>query len=674
MSTNSAKKQNTSPVTHEQMSGALRALAMDAVQAANSGHPGMPMGMADVATVLYSKFLKFDPSNPTWPDRDRFILSAGHGSMLLYGLNYLTGYEKISLEEIKNFRQLGAITNGHPEVEHEAGIETTTGPLGQGLANAVGMALAEQILAERFGKDIVDHYTYTIAGDGCMMEGLSHEACSLAGHLGLGKLVVLYDDNKICIDGPTDMTFTDDTLKRFESYGWHVTQIDGHDEDAITKAIAQAQLITDKPSLIACETKIGYGAPTKEGSSSSHGSPLGEDEIKGARENINWPHAPFDIPAEILENWRDIGTHAIEDRKAWQLRLDGLEGSQREMFDRAMKGRISHIVEPLINDFKKQQASDAPKVATRKASAMVLEALVPNIPSLVGGSADLTGSNLTLVKECGAISAKSFKGQYVYYGVREHAMASIMNGMTLHKGIVPYGGTFMCFTDYCRSSIRLSALMEQRVVYVMTHDSIGLGEDGPTHQPVEHLSSLRSMPNLNVFRPADVIETAECWEIALGTQKTPSILSLTRQGLPTLRTEHSDENLTRKGAYILSEAKSDLGELKATLLATGSEVELAMKAQEVLQGDGIATRVVSVPCFELFDQQDSKYQQSILCNDSIKVGIEAAVRYGWDKYLGPHGAFIGMDGFGDSAPADQLYEKFGITVDAVVKAVQKRIS
>lgn len=674
MSTNTAKKQNTSPVTHEQMSGALRALAMDAVQAANSGHPGMPMGMADVATVLYSKFLKFDPSNPTWPDRDRFILSAGHGSMLLYGLNYLTGYEKFSLEEIKNFRQLGAITNGHPEVEPEAGIETTTGPLGQGLANAVGMALAEQILAERFGKDIVDHYTYTIAGDGCMMEGISHEACSLAGHLGLGKLVVLYDDNKICIDGPTDMTFTDDTLKRFESYGWHVTQIDGHDEDAITKAIAEAQLITDKPSLIACETKIGYGAPTKEGSSSSHGSPLGEDEIKGTRENINWPHAPFDIPSEILENWRDIGTHAIEDRKAWQLRLDGLEGSQRELFDRAMKGRISHIVEPLINDFKKQQTTDTPNVATRKASAMVLEALVPNLPSLVGGSADLTGSNLTLVKECGAISAKSFKGQYVYYGVREHAMASIMNGMTLHKGIIPYGGTFMCFTDYCRSSIRLSALMEQRVVYVMTHDSIGLGEDGPTHQPVEHLSSLRSMPNLNVFRPADVVETAECWEIALDTQKTPSILSLTRQGLPTLRTEHSDENLTRKGAYILSEANGDLGELKATLLATGSEVELAMKAQEVLQSDGIATRVVSVPCFELFDQQDSKYQQSILCNDSIKVGIEAAVRYGWDKYLGPHGAFIGMDGFGDSAPADELYEKFGITVDAVVKAVQKRIS
>jgi len=671
MSSEAAKIQETQSVSHQEMANAIRSLAMDAIQKANSGHPGMPMGMADVATVLYSKFLKFDPSHPTWPDRDRFILSAGHGSMLLYALNYLTGYEKISLDDIKNFRQLHSVTAGHPEYDPEAGIETTTGPLGQGIANAVGFALAEKLLAARFGDDLVDHYTYTIAGDGCLMEGISHEACSLAGHLKLGQLIVLYDDNGISIDGSTDLSFTEDIPKRFESYGWHVDSIDGHDPEAIARAIAEAQLHKDQPSIICCKTKIGYGAPNKEGSSSSHGSPLGEEEIAGTRKALNWPHAAFEIPDAILDSWRSVGETGQEARKAWQIRLDGLSSDKREIFDRFMSGKASHLVEDALNDFKKTVSEDKPSWATRQSSGNTLERIIPIAKSLIGGSADLTGSNNTYIKEhMPPVSSDDFSGRYIHYGVREHAMAAMMNGMALHRGLIPYSGTFLCFADYSRPSIRLAALMEQRVIHVMTHDSIGLGEDGPTHQPVEHLASLRAMPNVLVMRPADAVETAECWQIALESYKTPSVLSLTRQGIPTMRTEHTEDNLVRKGAYILSEAE---GDLKVTLFATGSELHLAKEAQDKLHAEGIGTRVVSVPCFELFEEQDDKYKQSLICNDSVKVAVEAACKQGWERFIGFDGAFIGMNSFGDSAPADELYKHFGITTDNIIKAVHERL-
>ncbi len=649
----------------KQMASAIRALSMDAVEAAQSGHPGMPMGMADVATVLYSKFLKFDPNNPQWADRDRFVLSAGHGSMLLYALNFLTGYEKFTLEEIKNFRQMGAITAGHPEVEHDAGIETTTGPLGQGISTAVGMALGERIMNGRFGDDLVDHYTYVIAGDGCMMEGISHEAASLAGHLKLGKLIVLYDDNGICIDGSTDMTFTDDTPKRFEAYGWDVQSIDGHDFAAIDAALEQAQN-TDTPSLICCKTHIGFGAPTKQDSSSAHGSPLGADEIAGAREAIGWPHAPFVIPDDVLADWRDVGALGADDHAQWQ---DNLMNSDKQgEFIKAISGDISEDIAPLIQEIKAEWAAEKPKKATRATSGMVLNKLVPAVKELVGGSADLTGSNLTKASN-DIVTRDNYDGQYIYYGVREHAMAACMNGLALHGGIIPFGGTFLVFTDYCRPAIRLSALMQQRVVYVMTHDSIGLGEDGPTHQPVEHLASLRAMPNINVFRPCDAIETAEAWEVALTTGQTPSILALTRQGVPTLRGAET-ENLSARGAYILRESgdKPDV-----TLYASGSEVEIAHKAYNQLVADGHAVRLVSVPCMDLFWQQDPDYITNLICNDSVKVAIEAGVRMGWDSIIGTHGAFIGMNSFGASAPIDELYKHFGITSEAVVKAAKTKL-
>ncbi len=651
------------------MASAIRALTMDAVQAANSGHPGMPMGMADVATVLYAKFLKFDPKNPEWPDRDRFILSAGHGSMLLYALNYLTGYEKITLEDLKSFRQMGRITAGHPEYEPEAGIEMTTGPLGQGIATAAGFALAERIMNARFGDDLVNHTTYVIAGDGDMMEGISHEACSLAGHLGLGKLIVLYDDNEICIDGPTDMTFTDDTPKRFESYGWDVQSIDGHNYDEIEAAIAKAQT-TDTPSLICCKTHIGFGAPTKQGSSSSHGAPLGEEEIKGTRENLDWPHGPFEIPEDILSQWRHTGElhHLSPDSHytKWKERVEG--DSSKDAFLKALNEDISADIAPLIQELKTSFATEKPKKATRQTSGMVLEKLVPAVSELVGGSADLTGSVNTKAS-ADIVTKNDYNGQYVYYGVREHAMAAAMNGMALHGGIIPYSGTFLVFTDYCRPSIRLSALMNQRVIYVMTHDSIGLGEDGPTHQPVEHLASLRAMPNMNVFRPCDGIETAECWEAALTTPDTPSVLSLTRQGLPTL-CENRAENMCAKGAYILKETGD---EPKITLFASGSEVEIAHEAYEKLSQDH-AVRLVSVPCMDLFWQQEDEYIHNIICNKSIKVAVEAGVRQGWSRLIGPHSTFIGMDSFGASAPAGELYKHFGITAEAVVEAVKKKLA
>ncbi len=666
-----AKIEEQQTATHTEMANAIRVLSMDAIQKANSGHPGMPLGMADVMTVLFSKFMKFDSKNPTWQDRDRFILSAGHGSMLLYAINYLTGYDKIQLKDIKNFRQLHSVTAGHPEYNPEAGIEMTTGPLGQGISSAVGFALAERILAERFGTDLVNHYTYVVAGDGCLMEGISHEACSLAGHLGLGKLILLYDDNGISIDGSTDITFTEDVAKRYEAYKWHVQKIDGHSPEEITTAIANAQLETEKPSIICCKTKIGYGAPNKENSSSAHGSPLGEEEIALTRKNLNWSYSAFEIPDHILNSWREIGSMGQESRKAWQVRLDSLRGEDRELFDRAYSGKISHISKDIINDMKKEISQTQPKIATRKASGNVLEKIIPKIYSMIGGSADLTGSNNTLVKDSMPfIDKHKFNGRYINYGVREHAMAAIMNGMALHRGLIPYAGTFMCFSDYSRPAMRLSALMKQRVIYIMTHDSIGLGEDGPTHQPVEHLASFRAMPNILTMRPCDAVETAEAWQIALEEMKTPSILTLTRQAIPTIRTSHTDENLSRKGAYVISEAD---GDFQVSIFASGSEVHLAIEAQKILQQDSIKTRVISVPCFELFNQQSDEYRQSITCNGGIKLAVEAGVKQGWERFIGPHGIFIGMNSFGDSAPADELYEYFGITVDKIVSSIKAKL-
>ena len=671
MSAEPAKSPTPQTVTHKDMANALRALSMDAVQKANSGHPGMPMGMADVATVLFSKFMKFDPSLPTWADRDRFILSAGHGSMLLYSILHLTGYEKMTLDEIKNFRQMKSLTPGHPEVMQDVGIETTTGPLGQGISNGVGFALSERLLNARFGNDIVSHYTYVIASDGDLMEGISHEACSLAGHLGLGRLIVLYDDNSISIDGPTSLSFTDDTPKRFEAYGWETFTVDGHNPEEITKAIAAAQMNHDKPSLICCKTKIGYGAPTKEGTSSSHGSPLGDEEIAGARKNLGWSHAPFDIPADVTNAWRSVGEIGQKDRKNWQARLDQMDGTIRTQFDRQMKGDVSAEVKIAITAFKTQMTKDAPKIATRAASGKVLEALIPVLPEMIGGSADLTGSNLTLTKDMGAVAKDNFKGSYIYYGVREHAMAAAMNGMALHKGLIPYSGTFLSFTDYCRPAIRLSALMKQRVIYVMTHDSIGLGEDGPTHQPVEHLAALRAIPNVLVLRPADVIETAEAWQIALEHTTGPSILVLTRQNLPLLRTEYVDANVSAKGAYVLSPASAP--DAAVTIWATGSEVEIAIDAQKKLEAEKIPARVISVPSLELFAQQDDSYRSKLLDGSVLNVAIEAGVRQGWDAIIGPEGIFIGMKSFGESAPYQELYEHFGITADHLVAAVKARL-
>ncbi len=667
MPVNTAVNQKLQAATPQEMANALRALSMDAVQKANSGHPGMPMGMADVATVLFTRFMKFDPALPAWPDRDRFILSGGHGSMLLYSLLHLTGYEQMTLDQIKNFRQLGSLTPGHPEVMPDCGIETTTGPLGQGIGNAVGFALGERLMNARFGDDLVNHYTYAMCGDGDLMEGISHEACSLAGHLGLGRLIMLYDDNGISIDGPTALSFSDDTRKRFEAFGWETFAVDGHDQSAVAEAIAKAQLNQRQPSLICCKTKIGFGAPTKEGKSSSHGAPLGAEEIEGARKNLHWPYAPFEVPGHIAAAWRDAGKRGAALRKNWQVRLDGSD--KRDAFTHGQHGDVAPQVEGLIRDFKKKVKAEAPKVATRKASGMVLDALVPHMPELIGGSADLTGSNLTLAKDMGFAAKDNFKGHYVYYGVREHAMAAMMNGLALHRGLIPYGGTFLSFTDYCRPSIRLSALMKQRVVYVMTHDSIGLGEDGPTHQPVEHVAALRAIPNVLVMRPADVVETAECWQIALEKQDAPSILVLTRQNLPLVRKESGDENLTRRGAYILAEAQ---GEHAVTLWATGSEVEIALKARDLLQADKIGTRVISAPCLELYDQQDAAYKKS-LAGGKVTATIEAAVRFGWDRYIGQDGIFIGMKSFGESAPAEELYKHFGITAEDAAAAVKKKL-
>jgi transketolase len=652
--------------THKDMANAIRALAMDAVEKAKSGHPGMPMGMADVATVLFTRFLKFDASTPDWPDRDRFVLSAGHGSMLLYALLHLTGYPGMTMDQLARFRQLGSRTAGHPEHGHAAGIETTTGPLGQGLANAVGMALAERLLNARLGEGVVDHFTYVLAGDGCLMEGISQEAISLAGHLKLNKLIVLFDDNQISIDGPTSLAVSDDQVKRFEASGWAARRVDGHDVEAIAGAIEWARR-SDKPTLIAAKTIIGYGAPTKQGKASTHGEPLGGEEIKGAREKLGWASAPFEVPPHVLSAWRAAGARGAGERKAWEQRTSRLDAAKRAMLGDPMDASARQALSGAVAEIKAEFAASPPKIATRVASQRVLEKLVPALPSLIGGSADLTGSNGTRTRHHTAVAPGAFGGNYIHYGVREHAMAAAMNGLALHGGIVPYGGTFLVFTDYCRPAIRLSALMRQRVIYVMTHDSIGLGEDGPTHQPVEHLAALRAMPNLHVFRPADPIETAECWELALQSKETPSILALTRQAVPALRKEGA-ANLCAKGAYVLAETA---GRKRAvTILATGSEVGLAMEARAQLAKDGVEAAVVSMPCWELFAAQPVAYRDAVL-GQAPRVAVEAAVGFGWERWLGDGGVFVGMEGFGASAPASALYEHFGITAVKVVEAAKR---
>jgi len=651
-------EQNLSP-----MANAIRALSMDAVECAHSGHPGMPMGMADVATVLFSKFLKFDAANPDWLDRDRFVLSAGHGSMLLYSLLYLTGYEDMTIEEIKNFRQWGSRTAGHPEYGDAPGIETTTGPLGQGLGNAVGMAIAEKMMKAQFGEDVVDHKIYVIAGDGCLMEGISHEAISLAGHLRLNNLIVLFDDNHISIDGSTDLAVSDNQLERFQASHWEVMNIDGHSFMEIEIALKKAQSST-KPVLIACKTQIAMGSPNKAGTSAVHGSPLGPEEIAATRKNIHWPYEPFVIPEEVLSAWRNVGSQSQTAYQKWK---DALSKNPRQSeFKRRIEGKLLTNWQVPLQDLLKKFVAEKTNVATRQSSQMVLDVLSPAIPELVGGSADLTGSNNTKAKDMVPIEANDFKGRYIHYGVREHGMAAAMNGIALHGGLIPYGGTFLTFTDYCRPSIRLSALMGIRVIYVMTHDSIGLGEDGPTHQPIEHLASLRAIPNLQVFRPADAIEVAECWALAISSEKTPSILALTRQKLPLLR-EDVSENLSSKGAYVLREAK---GIRKVTLLATGSEVEIAMRAHEILNAKGIPTAVVSMPCWELFEKQDPSYKNSVFGKDTFRIAIEAASPMGWEKYVGEKGEIIAMNRFGASAPFEALYEKFGFTADHIVKIVE----
>ena len=648
------------------MANAIRALSMDAVEKADSGHPGLPMGMADVATVLFTKFLKFDPKEPHWPDRDRFILSAGHGSALLYSVLYLTGYPDMTLEQLKNFRQLGSKTAGHPEYGHATGIETTTGPLGQGLGNSVGFAVAERLLESRFGKDVVDHFTYVICGDGCLMEGVGQEAITLAGHLGLGKLILLFDNNSISIDGATSLSTSDDHMKRFVAAGWHVQAVDGFDQDAVARAIRKAQKVTNKPSMIACKTIIGYGAPTKAGTKEAHGAPLGKDEIAGARQNLGWPYPPFEIPEPIFTAWRKVGNKGKSARRKWVKRHAAMPEGDRAEFDRRMKGDVPAVVDETIKAFKAKMATDKPSWATRKSSQEVLEVINPVFPDTLGGSADLTGSNNTKTKTINSQSASDPSGRYMHYGIREHAMCAAMNGMALHGGVIPYGGTFLVFTDYCRPSIRLACLMGVRVIYVMTHDSIGLGEDGPTHQPVEHLAALRAIPHLTTMRPADAIETAECWQIALEATGKPTVLALTRQNVPTLRGA-DDENLCRKGAYILA------GDASASvrLIASGSEVELAMKARDMLATDGITAAVVSMPSWELFAAQDESYRAQVMGPDgTARVACEAATGFGWERWLGTKGAFVGMTGFGASGKASDLYKHFGITAEAIAQAAR----
>jgi transketolase len=658
--------------SHADLANAIRFLSADAVQKANCGHPGMPMGMADVATVLFTKFMKFDAADPAWPDRDRFVLSAGHGSMLAYSVLHLTGDAAMTMDQIRNFRQLGSITAGHPEYGHTPGVECTTGPLGQGISTAVGMAMAEAHLRAVHGAKLVDHFTYVIAGDGCLMEGISHEAISIAAAQKLNRLIVLWDDNSITIDGAVKLSDTGDQIARFKAAGWHVQKVDGHDPAQIEAAIAKARL-AGKPSLIACKTTIGYGAPTLAGTAKTHGSPLGEKEIAGAREALGWHSAPFEVPADVLATWREAGSRGAPDRAAWQARVDALAPAAKAKFLDRLASRIDAAkLRKAIKAHAKVLAEGAPKLATREASGAALEALVPLFPAMIGGSADLTGSVNTRTKGAVTFEPKARKGRYVHWGVREHGMAAAMNGMALHGGIVPFSGTFLVFADYLRPALRLAALMNQRVIHVLTHDSIGLGEDGPTHQPVEHLASLRAMPNVKVYRPCDPVEAAECWELALLDQATPSVLSLTRQKLAFQRNDGSPVNRSARGAYVLSASPAGLPE-KAVIIATGSEVEIAMAAQVTLAAAGVGVRVVSAPCLELLAEQDAAYRAQVLGDALPKVAVEAAVRFGWDGWIGPDGGFVGMSGFGASAPAPDLYKHFGITSEAVVAAVQARV-
>ena len=653
--------------TPQQLANAIRVLAMDGVEQAKSGHPGMPMGMADVATVLFSKFLKFDASRPDWADRDRFILSAGHGSMLIYALLHLTGYKAATKEELSNFRQWGSKTAGHPEYGHMPGVEVTTGPLGQGLATSVGFAMAERHLAAKYGEDLVDHRTWVIAGDGCLMEGVSQEAIALAGRYRLNKLTVLWDDNEITIDGKVSLSDATDQKARFKAAGWAVKAIDGHDMNAIKAALKWATR-QDKPTLIACKTKIGKGAATMEGSHKTHGAALGAAEIAATRLGLAWDHEPFEMPQTIADAWAKVGRRGAKDRKKWEARLAA--SPQAADFTRAMKGDLPEGAFDALNAKIAELIETQPAQATRQSSGAALDQVFAAIPELVGGSADLTGSNNTFVAGTPIFDQPTYEGRYVNWGIREFGMAAAMNGLALHGGIIPYGGTFMVFSDYSRPAIRLGALMGVRAIHVLTHDSIGLGEDGPTHQPVEHLAALRAIPNLNVFRPADTVEAMECWQIALQAKTTPSAMALSRQKTPAVRTVAATENLSAKGAY---EIKAASGEAKATLFGTGTELALALKAAEALEAEGVPTRVVSVPCFELFEQQDAAYQASVIGRGTVRVAVEAAIKQGWERFIGEDGAFIGMTGFGASAPAEILYEKFGITAEAVVAAVKTRL-
>ena len=654
---------------HDRMANAIRALAMDAVEQAKSGHPGLPMGAADIATVLFTRYLKFDPADPAWPDRDRFVLSAGHGSMLIYALLHLLGSESMTIEQLKRFRQLGSLTPGHPENFVTPGLETTTGPLGQGLANAVGMAIAERHLAAEFG-DIVDHHTYVLASDGDLMEGISQEAIALAGHLKLNRLIVLFDDNGISIDGPLSLADSVDQVKRFEAAGWAASRIDGHDPDAIAAAIDKAKR-SDRPSLIACKTTIGYGAPTKAGKSSAHGSPLGAEEIKGAREKLGWHEPAFEVPADVREQWRKAGTRSQSAHAAWKQRLNALSPDKRAEFQRRMRGDLpKEKLAAAVHAVKEKLAKEPKEIATRIASESALETLTAAIPEMIGGSADLTGSNNTRPKGMTALSAADYGGRFIHYGIREHAMAAAMNGMALHRGVIPYSGTFLVFSDYCRPAIRLAALMGERVIHVMTHDSIGLGEDGPTHQPVEHLAALRAIPNILVFRPCDVVETIECWQLALEAHDRPSVLALTRQNLPQLRLAHDDKNRCAAGAYEIVPAEKVA---QVSLFASGSEVAIAVEARRFLRERGVYARVVSVPSFELFQALPESERDEIIGTAPVRVGIEAAVRQGWDAIIGSDGAFVGMTGFGASAPYKELYKHFGITAEAVAKAALSKL-
>lgn len=657
-------------VDPSRMANAIRALAMDAVEKAKSGHPGLPMGAADVATVLFTQFLKFDASDPTWPDRDRFVLSAGHGSMLLYALLYLTGNSSMTIEQIKNFRQLGSLTPGHPENFITPGIETTTGPLGQGIATAVGMALAERHMAAEFGGDIVDHHTYVLASDGDLMEGISQEAIAFAGHLKLNRLIVLFDDNGISIDGAISLSDSVDQVKRFEAAGWAAERVDGHDQKAIADALTRAQK-SDRPTLIACKTTIGFGAPNKAGSEKSHGSPLGADEIAGARKNLKWDSPPFEIPQDILDAWRAAGSRGKAAHEAWTKAIGTKDAGLRAEFERRVKGDLpAKALSDAVAKMKAALAATPKDIATRTASEHALEVLTAAVPEMIGGSADLTGSNNTRVKGMVAISANNYGGRYVNYGIREHGMAAAMNGMALHGGLIPYSGTFLVFSDYLRPALRLSALMGERVIHVLTHDSIGLGEDGPTHQPVEHVAALRAIPNLNVFRPCDTVETLECWQLALEAKERPSVLALTRQNLPQLRLANDADNKCAAGAYEISKAD---GEAKVSIFASGSEVSLAVDAQKLLAARGIPTRVVSVPCMDLLLELPEAKRAAIIGKAPVKVSVEAAIRQGWDAIIGSDGIFVGMDGFGASAPYKDLYRHFGITPEAIANAAQARL-